>query len=167
MGQQRDIQMAGAIGRAGRPDAPTTVERAAALGWSRCAPSIGCSWLVPAPSASTQTSCSTRRARASRRPRICSARRSRARLDAVISGPLFSRYSKNPDVAFTNEDRARGARGAGVPCRDLAAARRIVDGRLAVAPCPNASRGRWRARPHAFFRRTDRTPTLDEGCPNL
>lgn len=58
-------------------------------------------------------------------------------LDAVIEGPLFGSYSKNPDVAFTNADRE--ARRAGVLAdlsEDLRAARGFVETRLASAALP-------------------------------
>ena len=59
-------------------------------------------------------------------------------LDAIVQGPLFARYSKNPEVAFTNADRT--ARRAGILdsiADDLREARLLIESRLAAAPLPD------------------------------
>lgn len=59
-------------------------------------------------------------------------------LDAVVEGPLFARYSKNPDVAFSNSDRrARRADALDSLSDDLRSARMFVETRLASAPLPD------------------------------
>lgn len=59
-------------------------------------------------------------------------------LDAVVEGPLFARYSKNPDVAFSNSDRlARRKNVFDSLSDDLRSARRLVETRLAAVPLPD------------------------------
>jgi hypothetical protein len=59
-------------------------------------------------------------------------------LDAVVEGPLFARYSKNPNVAFSNTDRrARRAALLGSLSGDLRSARELVEARMAIAPLPD------------------------------
>jgi hypothetical protein len=58
-------------------------------------------------------------------------------LDAILAGELFSRYSKNPDVAFDNDARrARQTQQRDEIADELAAARTWVASRLAIRPLP-------------------------------
>ena len=58
-------------------------------------------------------------------------------LDAIVGGPLFARYSKRPDVAFSNADRlARRAGDLDSLGDELRSARRFLEARLAAAPLP-------------------------------
>jgi hypothetical protein len=58
-------------------------------------------------------------------------------LDAILAGELFSRYSKNPDVAFDNAARLeRQAQQRQEIAPDLVAARAFVETRLAQSPLP-------------------------------
>ena len=59
-------------------------------------------------------------------------------LNAVVEGPLFTRYSKNPNVAFSNADRrARRAALKDSLSADLRSARELVEARMAVSPLPD------------------------------
>lgn len=61
-----------------------------------------------------------------------------ATLDAVIEGPLFGQYSKNPGVAFSNSERlARRKNVLASLSDDLLSARRFIETRLASAPLPD------------------------------
>lgn len=58
-------------------------------------------------------------------------------LDDLVSGPLFSSYSKQPDKAFDNKARlARKAALRAALADDLTAARALVAARLAAHPLP-------------------------------
>lgn len=57
-----------------------------------------------------------------------------AEIDEIIAGPLFTTYSKNPDVAFDNQARlARRRETEAAIADDLTAARRWIDGRASDA----------------------------------
>ncbi len=59
-------------------------------------------------------------------------------LDAVVEGPLFTRYSKNPNLAFSNSDRrARRADVLRSLSDDLRSAREFLEARLASVPLPD------------------------------
>lgn len=130
-------EMAGAIGpELAGLDSPTTVQRAAAL------------WLVQmraferlladcpgAVSLDADTLFDAPRDSVSAAADLFGAPFEPKALDAVIEGPLFARYSKNPDVAFTNSDRrARRASVLDSLRDDLRAARLFVETRLASEP---------------------------------
>jgi hypothetical protein len=58
-------------------------------------------------------------------------------LDALVAGPLFTRYSKGPHIAFDNEGRlARQAEVRAALGEELAAARALVEARLGDYPLP-------------------------------
>ncbi len=58
-------------------------------------------------------------------------------LDAIVAGPLFATYSKNPALAFDNDARlARQAAAAAATASELAQARVWVTARLAGFPLP-------------------------------
>lgn len=61
-----------------------------------------------------------------------------AALDALLAGPLFATYSKNPSIAFDNTARrTRAAEAAQALAPEIARARRWLDSRLADAPLPD------------------------------
>lgn len=61
-----------------------------------------------------------------------------ATLEATLAGPLFSTYSKNPEVAFDNAARiAREAQQRSLLAGELTAADQWVRARLALRPLPD------------------------------
>lgn len=60
-----------------------------------------------------------------------------AALEALVAGPLFTRYSKGPHIAFDNAERlARQAEVRAALAEELRAARALVEARLGAYPLP-------------------------------
>lgn len=60
-----------------------------------------------------------------------------AEIAAIIAGPLFATYSKNPALAFDNKARAARESALGLQLApELTAARRLIDTRLGDFPLP-------------------------------